>query len=148
MSNISIIIGTMLGASEYVADRLTELLETKHQVTNHLTPELSQLDIEQENIWIICTSTHGAGDFPDNIIRFAESLNDKKPDLSKIKYAVCGLGDSNYDTFCQAAITIDQLLKTLNATSMIDPLHIDVSLGDLPEDHAEKWLINWIDQIV
>lgn len=147
MSNISILIGTMLGASEYVADRLTEVLEEQHQVTNHLAPNLDQLNVSQEQVWIVCTSTHGAGDFPDNISGFVESLTLNSPDLSMIKYAVCGLGDSNYDTFCQAAKTIDQLLEKLGATQLIEPHLIDVSLGDLPEDSAETWLNDWKDQL-
>jgi len=147
MSNISIIIGTMLGASEYVADRLTERLEDKHQVTHHLTPDLAEFDLTREDNWIICTSTHGAGDFPDNIVKFVDALTQQTPNLSKIKYAVCGLGDSNYDTFCQAGKTIDQLLQQLGATRLIESLLIDVTQGDLPEDHAEIWLTTWMDRI-
>jgi len=147
MSNISIIIGTMLGASEYVADRLTELLEQQHRVTNHLTPDLSQFDTHKAQTWIICTSTHGAGDFPDNIVNFVESLIEQAPDLSNIRYAVCGLGDSNYDTFCEAGKTIDQLLNKLGANRLIEPLFVDVSLGELPEDDAQIWLESWKDRL-
>jgi len=147
MSNISIIIGTMLGASEYVADRFTELLAAEHQITHYLTPDLAQFNLNKEQIWIICTSTHGAGDFPENMLNFVEQLNQQTPDLSKIKYAVCGLGDSNYDTFCQAGKTIDQQLDQLGATQLIKPLLIDVSLGDLPEDNAEIWLNTWSDRL-
>lgn len=147
MSNISILIGTMLGASEYVADRLTEVLEPQHKVTNHLAPNLADLNAAQEQTWIICTSTHGAGDFPDNINGFVESLKEQSPDLSKISYAVCALGDSNYDTFCQAGKTIDQLLEQLGAHRIAAAHLINVSLGDLPEDSAESWLANWKDQL-
>jgi len=147
MSNISIIIGTMLGASEYVADRLTELLDNKHNVSNHLTPTLDDIDTTSQQVWIICTSTHGAGDFPDNILNFVAQLNQQQPDLSKITYAVCALGDSNYDTYCLAGKTIDQLLATLGAQRIASTNLIDVSQGDLPEDNAQIWLENWIDRL-
>lgn len=145
MNNISIIIGTMLGASEYIADRLTEQLEPNYQVTNYLTPKLSDFDTTQQQTWIVCTSTHGAGDFPDNILTFVENLEKQQPDLSNIRFAVCALGDSNYDTFCFAGKKMDQLLGSLGAQRLIDPKLIDISLGDLPEDIAEIWLKNWID---
>lgn len=147
MSNISILIGTMLGASEYVADRFTELLEDKHQVSNHLSPVLSEFSLDTPQTWIVCTSTHGAGDFPDNIVDFVESLQAQRPDLTNISFAVCALGDTNYDTFCQAGKTIDQLLLSLGANQLTTINLIDVSEGDLPEDNAQQWLENWIDRL-
>ncbi|MDP2560500.1 FMN-binding protein MioC [Psychrobium sp. 1_MG-2023] len=148
MSNISILIGTMLGASEYVADHLTSILESEHQVTNYLTPDLNELDLNQPQLWIVCTSTHGAGDFPDSIAPFVEQLTQQKPDLSNIKFAVCALGDSSYDTFCQAGKDIDNLLSELNAQRETNINLIDVSLGELPEDSAEQWLLAWKDQLI
>lgn len=147
MSPISIIVGTMLGASEYVADRLEELLQDTHQVSIHLSPQLADLNTQSNQTWLICTSTHGAGDFPDNIVDFVEALSEQSPDLTHVSYAVCALGDSNYDAFCQAGQTIDRQLKALGATRLISPLLIDVSLGDLPEDLAEIWLDTWKDRL-
>ena len=38
------------------------------------------------------TSTHGAGDVPDNLQPFAKDLADQRPDLSALKYGVIALG--------------------------------------------------------
>ena len=66
MANVQIIVGSMLGATEYVADAVeAELTPAGHQVTVHLQPDYN--DIPESDFWLVCTSTHGAGDLPDNI---------------------------------------------------------------------------------
>lgn len=138
MTPIHFIVGTMLGSSEYVADHLATLLPNTCNTTQHLTPDLTDFDLSLPQTWIICTSTHGAGDFPDNIQSFIEQLNDQ-PILNNIDYAVCALGDTNYDTFCQAGKTIDKKMADLGANSLTTIALIDVSLGDIPEEKAEIW---------
>lgn len=147
MSNISIIIGTMLGASEYIGDHLESILTKDHRVSTTLDPDLSHYDLSQPQVWLVCTSTHGAGDFPDNIEPFVAQLKQQTPDLSNISFAVCGLGDTSYDTFCHAGITIDKLLGSLGAIR-IHPLNkIDIIDGGMPEDNAERWLNLWLNNI-
>ena len=147
MSKISIIIGTMLGASEYIADHLESILNKDHQVTTVLDPNLDQFDLSDPQLWIICTSTHGAGDFPENIEPFVEQLQQQLPNLSNIRFAVCGLGDTSYDTFCNAGITIDQLLESLAAVRVHTLNKIDILDDGLPEDNSEAWLNLWRENI-
>jgi len=147
MSNISIIVGSMLGASEYIADQLESMLTNDHQVSIALDPDVSQYDLSEPQLWIVCTSTHGAGDFPDNIEPFVEQLKSQTPDLSNINFSVCGLGDTSYDTFCNAGITIDALLESLGATRIYPLNMIDILEPELPEDNAERWLNLWLNKI-
>jgi len=147
MSNISIIVGSMLGASEYIADQLESMLSNDHQVSIALDPDISHYDLSEPQLWLVCTSTHGAGDFPDNIEPFIEQLKSQSPDLSNINFAVCGLGDTSYDTFCNAGITIDALLEGLGATRVYPLNMIDILEAELPEDNAERWLNLWLDKI-
>ncbi len=143
MKPLHFIVGTMLGSSEYVADHLATLIPDTMTQTQHLMPNINAFDLNEPQIWVICTSTHGAGDFPDNIQQFVEQLS-IIDNLEHIDYAVCALGDTNYDTFCQAGKTINNMLADRGATSIIPSIQIDVSLGDIPEDIAEKWFSNWI----
>ena len=109
MSSLSLITGSTLGGAEYVADHLAELLEDNgHQVEVINQAEFSELD--QNTIWLIICSTHGAGDYPDNFLPFVEQLTQQQPTLNGVKFAVIGLGDSNYDTFCAAGKKIEGLL--------------------------------------
>lgn len=141
MAKFEIIVGSVLGASEYVADALQEvLLGQSHSAEIHLTPQLSDLD--REAIWLICTSTHGAGDLPDNIQPFAKQLDAQN--LSSVKFLIIGLGDSSYDTFCMGAMQIETILLNASATLLYPALHIDVLHHPIPEDNAVDWLKNWL----
>ncbi len=141
MANIEIIVGSMLGAAEYVADALLlKLEEHNHTGQIHLTPDISQLNTN--NIWLICTSTHGAGELPDNIQSFAKQL--QQQDLSKVKFAIIGLGDSSYDTFCFGAKQMQTILLEKTAKILKSPIHIDVLEHPIPEELAVEWLETWL----
>lgn len=128
-----IIVGTMLGASEYVAEAIAKSLEKKgSEFTIHLAPSLDE--VNKESIWILCTSTHGAGELPDNIQPFAKSLIDA--DLAGVNFYVIGLGDTSYDTFCHGAIEIEAAMKKTGANLLAPAIHIDVLEHPIPEDEA------------
>lgn len=134
---VSIIVGSVLGATEYVADAVEQLLSEKGYVCEQfLEPDASQ--ISPDSHWLICTSTHGAGDLPVNIESFADQL--KSLDLTGTKATVIGLGDSSYDTFCQGAITMEKLLLDAGASLDHSPLHIDVLQHPIPEEEATAWI--------
>lgn len=137
MAKFEIVVGSMLGASEYVADALQESLQ-KHHHSASIHQEAQAADLATDAIWLICSSTHGAGDLPDNIQPFAEQLS--QHDLSGIKFIVIGLGDSSYDTFCYAAKTLERQLLSAGADLLQPPLHIDVLNHPIPEDVAVAWL--------
>jgi MioC protein len=147
MKSLHFIVGTMLGSSEYVADHLETLIPDTYDITQHLTPNLNDFDLSLPQTWIICTSTHGAGDFPDNIQEFVQQLSTISS-LSNISYTVCALGDTNYDTFCNAGRAIDKKLTDLGAKSLATIALIDVSLGEIPEDTAQLWFEIWKDQLI
>lgn len=137
MTTYEIIVGSMLGASEYVAEAVADSLKSKDATSRvHLQPQLEELD--PANPWIICTSTHGAGELPDNIQAFAKQLGTAQ--LPDTQYLLIGLGDSSYDTFCHGAKQMQQLMEKAGATSLIEPLFIDVLQSPIPEDEAVAWL--------
>ena len=135
---IHIITGSTLGSAEYVGDHLSDLLSKKGlESTIHNQPNLS--DIPTQGIWLIVTSTHGAGDFPDNIQSFMADLQNTPPRTDQLKYAVIAIGDSSYDTFCQAGKNAFSLLQDIGATPIVDCFTIDVLEHSVPEDAASLW---------
>ncbi len=143
MAHFNIIVGSVLGASEYVADALKECLEhKKHSAAIFLEPEFTEIHAAKSDVWIICSSTHGAGELPDNIQAFAEALKNAK--LTDVKFIVVGLGDSSYDTYCNGAMILEDLMKETGATMIAKPIHIDVLNHPIPEDTAVEWLENLI----
>ncbi len=66
--------------------------------------------------FLICTSTYGNGDVPDNAQALFNSLETEKPNLGNVTYGVIALGDTTYkDTYCQGGIRFDKLLTELGA---------------------------------
>lgn len=145
MAKFEIIVGSVLGASEYVADALSDtLIESGHQTHIHTTPDIN--DIDSSSIWIICSSTHGAGDLPDNIQPFAKQIKDS--DLDGVNFSVVGLGDSSYDTFCFGALALEKYLVEAGATKQFPVIHIDVLHHPIPEEPAVEWLNRWLNEKV
>lgn len=133
---LTIIVGSVLGASEYVAEALEKVAQKAgYTTTLQFEPDLSSL--EKAGNWLICTSTHGAGELPENIQPFAKAL--ALQDLSSVKVYIVGLGDSSYDTFCFGAIEMEKILTSSGAILLADPLHIDVLNHPIPEDVAIEW---------
>ncbi|EPI8561585.1 FMN-binding protein MioC [Vibrio fluvialis] len=136
---IHIITGSTLGGAEYVGDHLRDLLQAQgKETTIHNQPLLA--DIPAQGTWLIITSTHGAGEYPDNIQPFIQALQTTPPDTRELKFAVVAIGDSSYDTFCAAGQHAFDLLEDIGATPLADCLMIDVQEHPVPEDAAEIWL--------
>ncbi len=142
---IHIITGSTLGGAEYVGDHLAEQL-TDSGLTTHIYNQPDLNAIPHEGIWLLITSTHGAGEYPDNIQPFIDQLQQLPTSVLNIKYAVIALGDSSYDTFCAAGLHAHQLLKRLGAVPISDCVKIDVLDGELPEEKSEAWLTENLQQ--
>ena len=143
MSSVNIIVGSQMGSAEYVAEQLSDELNNQGIDTQlHDQPVFS--DIDQHNtIWLICTSTYGAGDYPENLINFVDDLA-QTDDLSNLKYSVIALGDTSYDTYNLAGCNIDTLLKDKKAIRVAERLELNITDEALPEDTALAWLDSWI----
>jgi len=148
MSSFQIIVGSMLGGTEYVAEACEEQLNTlNHQANLHLTPDFTSIlnntlaqNSTEKPVWLICTSTHGAGDFPDNIQAFVSDLKNCEQDLSSINFMIIAIGDSSYDTFCKAGIELNNTLKTKGCSELTEIVMIDMSEDIDPESLAQAWL--------
>ena len=130
----------MLGGTEYVAEACEETLTAiGHHAKVHLQPKFDQIPHENQT-WLICTSTHGAGDLPDNIISFVKDLKAYDQKLSTTRFLVIGVGDSSYDTFCFAAKKIENTLLSKGCVNKIQLLTIDMLQDIDPELAAQQHL--------
>jgi MioC protein len=121
------------------------LIEKGFETTIHNQPELSE--IENKGTWLVITSTHGAGEYPDNIKPFIAALQSTPPKMSDVKFAVIAVGDSSYDTFCAAGKHAYDVLTDIGATPVSDCFTIDILNHAVPEDAAEEWLSEHIHQL-
>jgi len=135
---LTIIVGTQTGTAEFVADDILELCQN-HQIEAQTTLTPEEIDINQNQTWLICTSTHGAGEYPDNLKAFIKKL-EAAEDLSHISYMIVALGDSSYDTYCYAGHKLEQLLNMRHSHKLTDVFTVDAMDDELPEDLVIPWL--------
>lgn len=137
---VHILVGSTSGNTEYLAETLHHHIQKKGLTSHfHDVPSVDEVPIENTT-WLICLATHGAGEFAESIAEFMEDLNQQRPSLSNVNYALIAVGDSSYDTFCQAGIDAEKLLNDLKATPLIDRLDIDMATEMDPEGQAQAWL--------
>lgn len=147
---IQIYVGTMTGTAELVAEEVTEALRAHgHEVETSLMDRLDATAFaDPEPVYLICTSTYGQGDVPDNAQDFYQDLQAKRPDLSAIRYGVIGLGDSTYQqTFNFGGKRFDDLLAELGATRIGERFMHDAADGTMPEEEAVAWLDGWREKL-
>ncbi len=146
--DITILVGTMTGTAEMVAQEVQQALETAgHQASILVMDNLDAAVFQRGGNFLICTSTYGNGDVPDNAQALFNSLETGKPNLSNVTYGLIALGDTTYkDTFCQGGIRFDKMLAQLGARRAGEMLLHDASSGTLPEELAARWVVPWVEQ--
>lgn len=142
MADITLISGSTLGSAEYVAEHLAEKLEEAGFSTETLHGPLLE-DLQTSGVWLIVSSTHGAGDLPDNLQPLYDAIKEENPDLSNVRYGAVGIGSREYDTFCGAIEKIDALLTGCGAKRVGSLLKVNILDHDIPEDPAEVWVGSW-----
>ena len=146
---INILIGTMTGTAQLCAQEMELALddgETKIEAL--LMDGLDSSVFEREGVFLICTSTYGQGDVPDNARALYEDLQKKRPDLSKVRYGVFGLGDRTYaETFNFGGKRFDEILTELGARRVGERYKHDASSGVLPEEMAVEWCQQWASKL-
>lgn len=146
MAEILILVGTESGNAAMVADCLKDEMEPMgHAVMVVDDGRAALARLAEAGVVLICTSTHGSGELPDNIIPLHEALAGSRPDLSGLRYGVIALGDQTYrETFCNAGRIMDALFSELGAQRIGDRLEIDACTQPLPDEEAVDWAREWV----
>lgn len=91
MADITLISGSTLGSAEYVAEHLAEKLDDAGFSSEILHGPMLE-EVPTDGIWLIISSTHGAGDIPDNLQPLYDALREQKPNLSQVHFGAIGIG--------------------------------------------------------
>jgi MioC protein len=144
--NIHILVGTMTGTAQLCAQEMELALDDgETQVSTLMMDQLDGTVFQREGVFLICTSTYGQGDVPDNARALYEDLKAKRPDLAHVRYGVFGLGDRTYaETFNFGGKRFDELLAELGARRIGERVQHDASSGVLPEEMAVEWGEGWL----
>lgn len=142
---ITILVGTMTGTAELVAQEVEPMLQSAGFDASTLAMDgLDHSVFDRGGIFLICTSTYGNGDVPDNAQSLFTGLEEHRPDLASVVYGVIALGDITYKaTFCHGGQRFDTLLTELGARRVGTIMQHDASSGTMPEDLAVEWAEGW-----
>lgn len=148
MINIQIIVGSVMGTSEQIAEIAAEQLRS-HGCSVWLNTYAAPADLtrDPEEILLLCHSNTGAGDLPDNILSVYLHLTRDFPSLSGKRYGVINLCDSSYSTFNEAGRMLDAAFADLGAKRIGEPLLLDASSGEDRQDLTLAWIADWLAQL-
>ena len=147
---INLLVGTMTGTAQLVAQELELVWDNPGddgglQVETLLMDKLDASVFDREGVFLVVTSTYGQGDVPDNAKALYEELKAKRPDLSRVRYGLFGLGDRTYaETFNFGGKRFDDVLQELGAQRIGERVQHDASSGVLPEEMAVEWGEGWL----
>jgi len=144
MASIQILIGSVYGAAEQVAEIAAEKLrEHGHQVTLNTYARAQDLTRDADEILLLCHSNTGSGELPDNILPIYLHLTRDYPRIAGKRYGVINLADSSYSTFNEAGQMLDAAFADLGAVRIGEPLVIDACVGDDADAMTREWVNEW-----
>lgn len=138
--SVVILYGTEMGNAELVADAVADTLRADHDVAVHDMSEFPVADLNTDDFAVIVCSTYGDGELPTGAEPFAEDLEEYKPDLTGLRFAVFGLGDIIYgDSFCRGGEIMAEMLVDLGAEQVGEHARHDYSSSVRPASLAAEW---------
>jgi len=141
MSTITVLFGTESGNAQELATRTGKALE-KAGFTARVVDMLDFDDkkLPDLDLVLIITSTYGNGDPPSNAEALHSFLMKRCPPLPRLRFSICGLGDTTYERFANCGKEFDKRLGELGATRIVPRKDCDV-------DYEEPWQ-EWQDQVI
>ncbi len=143
---LKILVGTMTSTADYVAQSIQmDCADLVDEIEVLLMDGLDISVFDEDALYLICSSTYGSGDVPDNARNLYASLDSQPKYLGQVRYGVIALGDRTYlQTFCFGGKMFDERLQGLGAQRIGEVFIHDASAGTMPEEEATAWCRNWL----
>lgn len=151
---LKILVGTMTSTADYVAQAIQMdcadlIADIEVQLMDGLDISVFNNAAEEDAVYLICSSTYGQGDVPDNARSLYDSLESQPQFLGHVRYGVIALGDRTYlQTFCFGGKKFDERLQGLGAQRIGEVWCHDASAGTLPETEGAEWCRQWLAQVL
>jgi len=141
--NVKCIYGTVTGKSQSIAEQIVnEFLAREIQVDLYSFEEFNKSwTLEDLDVVIFVSSTTGDGEQPEALTKFWRKLRPKTLAgnfLSYLNFTILGLGDTNYNQFCNGPKNLRRRLKELGGVEIYPPGWADDGVG--LEIVVEPWL--------
>ncbi|WP_327313571.1 flavodoxin domain-containing protein [Streptomyces sp. NBC_01235] len=140
MTVVHVLFGTESGNAEMVADDIAAAFGDQgfETVTAELT-DVEVSDLADMHIAVFVSSTYGEGGLPETAAPFYDALMAERPDLTGVRFAAFGLGDSVYETFNNAIETLRTALLELGAEQIGTTARHDAASTTPATELAEAW---------
>ena len=140
--------GGTMSAGQGLADRLTP---AGHQVILKAAPDAQAADLDKPDLIILGSCTWSGdvngvsegGQLQEHMAQLVERLQGYNGQGRR--FAVYALGDSSYDTFCQAADHLEKFVASIHGTLIVPSLRIDRYYFD--HDTNDAALTVWVTSI-
>ncbi|TGR23007.1 MULTISPECIES: flavodoxin family protein [unclassified Mesorhizobium] len=138
---IIVLFGTESGTAEFVAGDLAKKLGGEFEVIVSDMAEYPVTNLNNQDFYVFVSSTYGEGDPPLSAKPFLATLDRDMPDLSGVRYAIFGVGDSAYpETYCGGSQMIAKKMEIRGAFRVGEFGQHDASGRDHPTDVALEWI--------
>jgi MioC protein len=119
MMKIQLLFGTESGNAEIAAEDLADSIRNDSQeIQVHDLSAFSISELQHDTMYVFLCSTYGEGDLPNTALPFYADLSVVRPDLTGVRYAMFGLGDTFYtETYGQGATKLDDKLTELGRSA-------------------------------
>lgn len=145
---LKILVGTMTSTADYVAQAIQmDCADLVEDIEVRLMDGQDITTFDEDALYLICTSTYGSGDVPDNARQLYDSLDTQPKYLGHVRYGVIALGDRTYvQTFAFGGKKFDERLQGLGAQRIGEVFIHDASEGTMPEELGAAWCREWLPQ--
>ena len=136
--SLLVLFGSQSGNSEDVASKIGKSASKYGlEATVKGMDEIQLSDMAGQKRIMICCSTWGEGEQPDNAEDLWISANaDDSPSMSGVNFSVLSLGDSSYDLFCESGKEWDSWLESKGGFRVNQRVDCDVDY----ETPAKQWM--------
>lgn len=145
---LTFLVGTVHGNARQIAQTLALAAPDYGASAQMLDMQGLSIDIfDTPGLFVLCCSTTGSGDVPDNAQALYTSLDAQARYLGHVRYGLVALGDSSYgDTFYGGAKAFRNRLQDLGAQLLGEVCVLDALDAAEPDAVALAWFAAWAQQ--
>jgi len=142
---ILIAYATLSGNTQSVAENLEQYLKQQGKDVSLVNLEGADLNqMKTYDLVFIGSSTWGEGEPNPTADEFLHQLEEYADTLGNTKFAIFGLGDSSYPSFCGVITKFKELLKEKGKEEIIESFKID----GYPDDTVYNNIHAWADKAI
>jgi sulfite reductase (NADPH) flavoprotein alpha-component len=128
---LTVLYGTESGNTEALADRAVKDAKKRgFKAVMKNMADISPADLAKEENLLVIVSTWGDGEAPETAVGFHKEFMTADLKLDGLRFAVCGLGDTSYEKFCEIGKQFDARLEQMGGKRVAPRADCDVDYED------------------